>query len=292
MTLLVPEAYLEIRVEVAKESVETLCDFIIENITSGIVLEEEEDASKTVVIFYVLENNTEYRTQLTQFLAHRIPEVLSEDSAIVERQVENADWNEKYRESVRPFRVTNDLLVRPPWSSPTDDKFQLIVEPRLAFGTGSHPTTRSCLRIIRENFESGMRFLDIGCGSGILSILADQMGAIYIKAVDYDPAATINCRENFAINEVRSPHDILIGSMEQCAQDEAYQFVNANIIKDTILEMLDDLLLVTDKAGILVLSGLLKKDEHIVSQALVERGQEDFSIRRDEEWSSYILRKK
>jgi len=155
----------------------------------------------------------------------------------------------------------------------------------MAFGTGTHATTRSSLGIIRRNFKSGMRFLDMGCGSGILSILADQMGASYIKAIDYDLAAIANCRENFEINQVSTAHDVVAGSIEKCEQD-------ANIIRSTILTMLGSLLRLTVDGGWLVLSGLLDKDEDAVAGALREHGQDDFSITRDENWLTYSVRKR
>ena len=132
----------------------------------------------------------------------------------------------------------------------------------------------------------------MGCGSGILSILADQMGASYIKAVDYDLAAIVNCRENFEINQVSAAHDVVAGSIEKCEQDEPYQFVCANIIRSSILTMLGSLLRLTADGGRLVLSGLLDKDEEAVSGALGEHGQDDFSIMCDEDWLTYSIRKR
>ena len=288
----VPEAYLEARLEVPTQLVDSVCDFIIENITSGIVLEEEEGASQTNIIFYVQEGDTRYRDKLAEFLTRQVPGVIAEVPEIRQRRVANAGWLDKYHESVGLLRIADDLIVRPTWIAPTEDRYQLVLEPKMAFGTGSHATTRSSLGIIRRNFKSGMRFLDMGCGSGILSILADQMGASYIKAIDYDLAAIANCRENFEINQVSAAHDVVAGSIEKCGQDEPYQFVCANIIRSTVLTMLGSLLRLTADGGWLVLSGLLDKDEEAISGALGEHGQDDFSIMRDEDWLTYSVRKR
>jgi len=288
----VPEAYLEVRVELPKELVDAACDFIIEHIASGIVLEDEEDAATTGLIFYVPEDRTEYRVGLEQFLSRQIPERLASVPEIRERRVAHTEWLDRYRESVKLIRITDDLIVRPSWISPTSDQYQLILEPRMAFGTGSHATTRSCLKIIRERFKPCGRFLDMGCGSGILSVLADQMGAAYIKAVDYDLAAVANCRENFEINGVRTPHEILVGSIEKCGRDEPYHCVCANIIRTTIITMLDRLLHLTLPDGILVLSGLLEKDESPIADALRGYGQTSFQTYRDEEWLTFTVEKK
>jgi ribosomal protein L11 methyltransferase len=292
MTAPAPEAYLEVRVELPKELVDAACDFIIEHIASGIVLEDEEDAVTTGIIFYVPEGRKEYRATLEQFLSRQIPERLTTVPEIRERRVANAEWLDRYRESVRLIRITDDLIVRPSWIPPTSDRYQLILEPKMAFGTGSHATTRSCLKIIRERFQPGGRFLDMGCGSGILSVLADQMGAAYIKAVDYDLAAVANCQENFEINGVQTPHEILVGSIEKCGRDKPYHCVCANIIRTTIITMLDRLLRLTLLDGILVLSGLLEKDESVIADALKSYGQTNLHLHRDEEWLTFTVVKK
>ena len=86
-----------------------------------------------------------------------------------------------------------------------------------------------------------MRVLDLGTGSGILSILADKLGATYLKAIDYDPVATDNCLENFTLNGVKAKHDVLLGSIDICDNDEPYDIVVANIIKITILPWIPQL---------------------------------------------------
>ncbi len=291
-TQAVPDAYLEVRVDVPRELVDAACDFIIENLASGIVLEEEEDAPQTGIIFYVPEGDCDYQSRLSEFLSNQDSSVLPGLPEVRQRRVENSEWLEKYRQSVKPLRISDDLIVRPTWIAPTGDRYQIIVDPKMAFGTGNHATTRACLKIIRRQFGSGMRFLDMGCGSGVLSVLADQMGAAYIKAVDYDLAAVANCRENFDINQVRRPHNIVIGSIEQCTEDDVYEFVCANIICSTILTMLRRLLAATKTGGLLVLSGLLTTDESAVSEALSGAGQAEFTISRDDEWSTFVIRKR
>lgn len=286
----VPDAYLEVRVTVPVELVDAVSDFVIVNIASGLVLEEEEAATETDIIFYVPEEQTQYREQLERFLAYQVPAAISEIPQIRQKRVENTEWLERYRDSVQAIRLGDDLIIRPTWIAPTDDRYQLIVEPKMAFGTGSHATTRSCLKIIRDNFKPGMRFLDMGCGSGILSILADKMEASFIKAVDYDLAAVANCRENFDINQVTVPYEIIVGSIEKCQGDKPYDFLCSNIIRTTIMSMLDSLLKLLAPDGMLVLSGLLDKDDEIITAALRERGQDDFSIMRDEEWLTYSVR--
>jgi ribosomal protein L11 methyltransferase len=291
MTVPVDGEYFEIRVELPKGFAETFCDFVVENLTTGLVLEDEEGSDQTGVIFYLPTSQSDGPELVDRFLSDHAGEAGGQSAVVSQKKVEAASWIELYRESVRLIRISGDLIVRPNWIGATDDKYQIILEPKMAFGTGSHATTRSSLKLVREKFQADSRFLDMGCGSGILSILADQMGASYIKAVDYDLTAVANCRENFDLNGVGTPYDIVTGSIEKCERDVPYGFVCANIIRTTILSMLPQLLRLTSEGGWLILSGLLEKDEASITAALHEHHQSEFDILRDEEWLSYSVRK-
>ncbi|HVP06909.1 MAG TPA: 50S ribosomal protein L11 methyltransferase, partial [Candidatus Acidoferrum sp.] len=180
-----PERFIEARVLVPRELSDAVCNFIVDNIASGLVLEEEEGSPNTGIMFYLPEeagkaNHRALETYLGDLLPGRVPDIR-------EKLIENAAWEEQYKASIKPMRIAEDIIVRPPWeSAPTGTRFDIVVEPKMAFGTGSHETTRSCLSVIHDHFQPHMRFLDLGTGSGILSILADKMGASYIKAIDYD----------------------------------------------------------------------------------------------------------
>jgi len=285
--------YIEARVDVPSELTDAVCDFIIENITSGLVIEEEEDSDHTGIVFYIpADSDGAFREQLMDYLSNLTSEKMPQVPQLRERVIGDIDWIEKYRESARPVWIGSDIVVRPQWhqlESPVN--YDIIVEPRMAFGTGSHETTQICLRMIRDHFRPGMRFLDVGTGSGILSILADKMGASYIKAVDCDVVAIENCRENLKINNVSAVHNVQFGSIENCDGDESYQFVCANIIKSTILPMLPRLLSLTAVSGVLVLSGLLNEDQVEVEDSLRRQDQEDITVHRLGEWVTYVIRR-
>jgi ribosomal protein L11 methyltransferase len=141
---------------------------------------------------------------------------------------------------------------------------------------------------MRERFKPGWRFLDVGCGSGVLSILADKMQAGSIKGVDTDPLAVENCRDNFAINNVTTPFEVLVGSIERCQGDLPYDFICANITKSALLALLEHMSALTADKGILVLSGLLDRDEEEMSNKL-HSSYASFSILRDNEWLTYTV---
>lgn len=283
-------SYRELKLTVPNGLVDLVCDFIIDNVAAGLVLEEEEGSPRTAIIFYPALDDTEGPDRLKQYLATLVGDQLDAMPEIAEKIVPEINWLEKYRQSVKPIRIGEDMVVRPTWAEPIEGvKYDIIIDPVMAFGTGSHATTRSSLLAVEARMEKGMRFLDMGTGSGILSILADKMGASYIKAIDYDQIAVENSGDNFNINKVTAPHDILLGSIERCDHDAPYEFVCANIIKVTILEMMNRLIALTSPGGWLVLSGLLEQDGPDIDAALAATGQTDLTILRDEEWLTYTV---
>jgi len=285
--------YIEARLAVPRPYVDAVCNFIIDNICSGLVLEEEDDASETTISFYVAEDDDcSFEDQLIGYLSSLAEQESLAVPEIRVRTIKATEWEEQYRQSVRPALIGDDIIIRPPWFEPTEQlRYDLIIEPRMAFGTGQHESTRSCLRAIRDNFQRGWDILDLGCGSGILAILADKMGASRIKAIDYDLIAVENCRENFAVNQVKAPAEIEHGSIEKCDGDQPYRFVVANIIKDTISEMLPRLQELTAPAGVLVLSGIIDTAEDSLSAQLRGLDMDSFEILRDNEWLTYVIRR-
>lgn len=290
-----PQYYLEIGVDIPQQHVDAVCNFIIENISNGIILEDEEDAQSTLVKFYLPEeDDKDYDVKLNEYFGSlaEMDDTLDSIPELQVKQVQNIEWEEAYKKSVPAVLLAGDVAVRPPWEEkPEKIKYDILIEPKMAFGTGTHETTRTCLIAIRENFKEGMSLLDMGCGSGILAVLADKMKAGYIKAVDYDKIAVDNCWENFELNRVVAKHDVLHGSIETCLDDSPYDFVCANIIKVTVLEMLEELARLTNDQGILVLSGLLDHDVPEIETALKAFGLDQYEIIAENEWRTFVIKK-
>ncbi len=284
---------MEIRVDIPRLYVDVVSDYIIEHLSHGLVLEDTEDTDTVGIIFYV---PTEKESQSVQQLQNYLDTICIDNQpfeySFNSKAVNRSDWEEQYRKSIQPVFIGDDIVVRPPWIELDEQMpFDIIIEPKMAFGTGRHETTTSCLRVIRQRFQAGMSFLDVGCGSGILSILADKLQAGCIKAIDYDMTAVDNCRENFTINGVNSPHEIICGTIEQCREDKPYEFVCANIIKTTILEILSELCRLTAEHGILLLSGLLERDLDEITRALQQQGQKNYTIISEGEWRTVVVEK-
>ena len=287
------QEFVEVSVVLPYQFVDAVSDFISENISAGLVFEEINN--NTVIKFYVPENvNDNYAEKLNYYFKSlmELHDDFNHLPEMKERIVENVEWEEAYKESVKAVLIAEDISVRPPWDEkPSEAVYDIVIEPKRAFGTGSHETTRSCLEIIRHTFKPNMTFLDMGCGSGILSILADQLKAKSIKAIDYDEISVENTIENFTLNNVTTPYETGHGSIELCEHDTPYDFVCANMIKKAILSMLDKLCLLIKPGGILLLSGLLEEDVEEVEEILFRCNMHEFEIIEDNEWRSILVRK-
>ena len=283
-------SYREITIAVDPLIEESVCNFVIEHVTSGLLLEDEDGSDKIRIKFYLPDDeNGEFDSVLLSFVRQTAENFHVELPTISESVVANRSWEDEYRKSVRPVEIGEEIIVRPTWDrAASNHPYQIMIEPKMAFGTGTHETTRSSLLAITEHFETGMTFLDVGCGSGILSILADKMGATYIKAIDYDEIAVANCLENFQINAVSTKYDILCGTISICNGDSPYDFVCANIIRKTILEIMEELDRLTASRGRLLLSGLLDID---LEEALKRRGLTDYQVHPDNEWRTVVAYK-
>ena len=290
MTTPVPDKYLEITLEIPRIGVDPLSDFICTYLAHGMVIADEDDSSTVRVTFYLSgEGSGTYHARLERFLVDSLGFAPDSIPEIKERTVEKIEWVEEYRQSVKSLWVGDDIAIRPTWDDPTGAKYEIIMEPKMAFGTGRHETTRSCLKAIHKFLKPDLRILDYGCGSGVLSILADKMGASYICAIDYDQFAIDNCRENFKANNMSTPNKILLGSIEQADNEQPFEFVAVNILKEPILEAMDRIIELALPGGHIVLSGLLLSDETAISSALKKRGQTNYEFIVENDWLTYVV---
>lgn len=283
-----PEYYIEASVEVPNEYADAVSNFMIDNICEGLVLEGEESSPLTVIKFYA-SPEVDFEAALSAFLKDLFG---GDECEIKTRKIKNVEWEDEYKKQAKAVRIADDVIIRPPWEPAPEAHFlDIIIEPKMAFGTGTHETTRSCIETIRKNFKSGSTFLDMGCGSGVLSILAARLGASFIKAIDYDPVAVENSHENFQINGVEAIYEIVHGSIERTQNDKPYDFVCANIIKTVIVEMLPRLKQATRSGGQLLLSGLLDTDLDEVLAGMTELDLSEYAVIEDNEWRTVLIRK-
>lgn len=285
-----PGKYIEVDLAVPRSIHENVCNYIIENLASGLILEEEEGSDSTGIKFYVPKNNgLEFKNELLEFINSIDSSLRFSESIIKTKNVPDIEWVQIYRDSIRPIFI-DEVVIRPPWISiPSKNYIDLIIEPKMAFGTGRHETTRLCIRAILKHLKEGDSFFDLGCGNGILSILASKKKAAPIKGSDIDPIAIDNARENLVINNVADKIEYETGSIEIAEKEESYDFFVANIIRETILELYDRINSCTKAGGIIVLSGLLAEDEEPITAKLKESGRNNFEITTDGKWIAYTV---
>ena len=200
--------------------------------------------------------------------------------------VEEADWATAWKAFYKPFRVGRRLLVTPPWEHPelASDDIPLVIDPGMAFGTGSHPTTQLCLAALEDFVQPGHSVADIGTGSGILAIAAAKLGASPVAANDNDPLAVRIARENAAANGV----SVLVTDALPTGQHEV---VVANILADVIIGMSEELYILLAPGGVLIASGIIDAREADVRQALEGIGLTHLETRRQTEWVALIFRR-
>ena len=212
---------------------------------------------------------------------------LESDSLIdlTTREVPDRDWLAEWKKDWQPVEVGR-FVIAPPWSEIKDAPARIIIriEPGMAFGTGTHETTRLCLKAIEKYFRGGS-FLDVGTGTGILAIAAAKLwpGA-RIEACDTDAEAVEIARENARLNDT-GEIDFRAGSVTE--QTPSADLVCANLTAPVIVELLPSLLAAT--CGRLVLSGILVEQSELVQSRLLELGAEGFEIDQDGEWIALVV---
>jgi ribosomal protein L11 methyltransferase len=202
------------------------------------------------------------------------------------REVPDRDWLAEWKKEWQPVEVGR-FVIAPPWSEIKDAPARIVIriEPGMAFGTGTHETTRLCLKAIEKYFR-GRSFLDVGTGTGILAIAAAKLSSdARVEAVDTDPAAIEIARENARLNQVGNQIDFRGGSVEE--QTSSADLVCANLTASVIVELLPALLGAT--CGRLVLSGILAEQSELVQTRLLELGVDSFEIDQDGEWIALVV---
>lgn len=204
--------------------------------------------------------------------------------------IADQDWNESWKKGFVPIDVGNRFTILPPWEQQKKGRINLIIDPAMAFGTGHHETTRSCLVLMERYAERSSKnsFLDLGTGTGILAIAASKLGFHRVVAVDTDLLAVEAARKNAELNQAAG---IDIRECSIASLNETYDFIAANIISG-VLELLAPLIATHVKPGsIIVLSGILSGQDDQVLTAMTQEGLTLMERYPDGKWMSLAVKR-
>ncbi|MDO4727744.1 MAG: 50S ribosomal protein L11 methyltransferase [Bacteroidota bacterium] len=173
-------------------------------------------------------------------------------------EIPTVNWNEEWEKNFSPIIVNNECVIRAPFHDAFDYQYEIIIEPKMSFGTGHHQTTYMMLKHILDEDFSGKRVLDMGCGTAVLAILAQKRGAIEVDAIDIDNWCYINSIENIERNKCENIN-IYEGGVELISGKQ-YDIIIANINRNILLQQIPDYALTLSKDGLLFLSGFYTED--------------------------------
>lgn len=237
------------------------------------------------------------RDQLAALRA-RYPSVEFGAPSVSLADVRDEDWENSWKQYYQPLAIGARLLVVPQWLSPEnpEGRIPVLLDPGMIFGTGAHASTQMCMCELERYIRGGERVLDLGSGSGILSITALLLGAATATGVDIDPKAEDIARENAAINDLHADRftavtgDVIGDSAMMARLGDGYDVVLANIVADVIIPLAPVVPHFLTRESVFICSGILDKRLDEVAQALTRAGLEILSIGEQEDWRRITAR--
>lgn len=214
------------------------------------------------------------------------------DSLFELAPVQNMDWSQDWKKYFTPVAVEDTFIILPEWHADTESSLtKIIITPKMAFGTGHHPTTSLCLKSLASVFKQGAldsksTFLDLGTGSGILGIAAAKLGMTGL-GLDNDPCAVDNASENIALNNVGSRFQVKAGEVAATGNKDRFNLILANILSSTLINLAEELCSKLDKhRACLILSGILDKQVQKVISAYKGLAPGTPYVQSQDEWSA------
>ena len=284
------QSWLQLSIRTSAAKLDALSNFVVERGSPGVVLKRNGlDA------FFPRSGNDKSLRREVERHIHGIGSKRAQRPRLRWKIIKPENWEQSWKKFIKPRRVGKNFWVTPPWLTPP--KFRrrrvITIEPGMAFGTGTHATTRGCMEFIELAAERVGRkkftALDVGTGSGILAIALAFLGAAQVWAIDNDPVAVNVARENLRVNGVAEKVQVSGGNLSTIKRK--FAVVIANLTAETILELADTLENRVAPMGFMILSGILQPK----AGAVVRRFGADFQIierRRKQEWMTLLLQRK
>jgi len=244
------------------------------------LLEDEDNIS-----IFALEKSAKIEQKITDALIKLQNDNLIESFNIEKELLEDKNWNELWEKSRDVIRVSDRLVIKPSFNeyTPKENEIVLTIDPKMSFGTGEHQTTKLMLRALEKIIKPGMKVLDVGSGTGILSIAAIKLGAANVVAVDFDEICLENCKENCVINDVEDSVEVVTGEIDDVTEKD-FDLVIANIQKNVLLEIADQIKYRLKQKAIIILSGLLESDQSAFEEKYHSLGFKTLQVEQMDEW--------
>jgi ribosomal protein L11 methyltransferase len=207
-------------------------------------------------------------------------------SKVVYREMDEEDWAESWKEYFWPEKITDTIVVKPTWREykATDQELIIEIDPGMAFGTGTHPTTALCIQMIEKYLKPGDTFLDVGTGSGILMVAAAKLGAKKVWGIDNDSVAITVAEENLILNKIHKPDYHLVSGNLIDTVDRQFRVITANILSEVILDLLDDIKSAMTTESLLICSGIVEENAPAVIAKMQSLGLQVQECRDKEKW--------
>jgi ribosomal protein L11 methyltransferase len=271
----VQNSYYELTISLNDDFVDVIADFILNIYDEGLEFGKGQ-------IIVRSESDLTFVKEALVSLDESLPTPMNMSYTLEEK--ENIDWIKSYQDSVQPIEA-GAFYIFPSWYKPKEGLINIKIDPALAFGSGHHATTFSCLEAISKYVKTDMSVIDVGCGSGILGLASTKLGAS-VELCDTDPLSVNSCKENFALNN-ESYNNLWEGSVNKA--DKNYDIVIANIIADVLRFIAKDLKKACKKDGLLILSGILDKKEDLVKEAFTDLTLINRTLK--DEWVTLVYKK-
>ena len=238
-----------------------------------------------------------YAEKRKKVILERFEEVFSDREDIVYTidfyEYDEEDYQNSWKKYLFTEKVSERFVVKPTWREyePKDDELIIELDPGRAFGTGSHPTTSLCLKLMEENIKEGDSVIDVGTGSGILMIAADRLGASEVYGTDIDELAVESAKENLELNGISEDRaKVYLGNLVSVVNGKKFDVVVANILADVLLILLNDISKVVKKDGLVIFSGIIDEKCELLKREVEALGMEILEVKADKEWRAMLIK--
>lgn len=238
-----------------------------------------------------------YAEKRKKVILERFEEVFSDREDIVYTidfyEYDEENYQNSWKKYLFTEKVSERFVVKPTWREyePKDDELIIELDPGRAFGTGSHPTTSLCLKLMEENIKEGDSVIDVGTGSGILMIAADRLGASEVYGTDIDELAVESAKENLELNGISEDRaKVYLGNLVTVVNGKKFDVVVANILADVLLILLNDISKVVKKDGLVIFSGIIDEKCELLKREVEALGMEILEVKADKEWRAMLIK--